>query len=217
MGIKAKVIVGVATGVIGGLATWLGFRKKRGQQLEKVNEMISEVDLKEPEKEEVKTVDEMSNDVDDAIRGMDIDEVTETVDKINAEIVKEMGGVKPEDVLKDIDVGNGQNAQEWIDGALSGKNDKKLTADEVFEAQKKWEEKREERFKTTWVTDVEEAVKAKNYSKLENLFDEKYAGGPWHPSPASVFGEAKSEGVINDSIYKGAEKYFGQLWNYSGD
>lgn len=87
MGIKAKVIGGIGTIVVGGLATWLGIRKKRGQQLDKVNTMISDVDLKEqeePEEGEVKTVDEMSNDVDDAIRGMDIDEETETVDKINA-------------------------------------------------------------------------------------------------------------------------------------
>lgn len=70
MGIKAKVIVGVTTVVIGGLATLLGVRKKRGQRLEKVNVIISDVDLKEPKEEEEKqaSMEDKRNEIEDAFR-----------------------------------------------------------------------------------------------------------------------------------------------------
>ena len=210
---KGKVILGVGSGLVILIAGLLGLKKEEDKHDEKIRRMISDVDLKKPEE---KTVEEMANDVDQAIGGMDIDEMTETVNKINAEIIKETGR-KPEDVLKNINVGNGQNAQEWIDGALSGENEKKLTAEELLSEQEKWEKEREEYFRREWPDEVAKAVKAKNYSKLENLFDMKYAGGPWHPSPCSVFADAKADGVIDDATIKGAEKYFGRLWCYSGD
>ena len=64
---------------------------------------------------------------------------------------------------------------------------------------------------------VKKAVEQKNWAKLEDLFDGKYAGGPWHPSPASVFSEACSHGDISEEILKMAEEHFGKLWCYSGD
>ena len=75
----------------------------------------------------------------------------------------------------------------------------------------------EEKKEATWKRKVKKAVEQKNYRALEELFDQKYAGGPWHPSPASVFGDACRDGVITNEFYHMAEEYFGKLWCYSGD
>ena len=64
---------------------------------------------------------------------------------------------------------------------------------------------------------VKKAVEQKNWTKLEELFDRKYANGPYSPSPASVFGEAHNHGDISEDIYEMAADYYGKLWNYSGD
>ena len=153
----------IGGGLVLTIAAILGLRKEEDKHDEKIRKMISDVDMKP--KEEVKTVEELSNDVDDAMSGMD--------------------------------VGEEENAEN--------------------EDLEKWKAEREEYMKTTWSTDVEAAVKAKNYSKLEDLLDMKYAGGPWHPSPASVYASAKVDGMIDDATLNGARKYFGRLWNYRGD
>lgn len=182
----------VGGGLILTIAVILGLRKEEDKHDEKIRKMISDVDMKKP-KEEVKTVEELSSDVDSAMSGMDIDG-DDTDNHAFEEIEKLYGGN--------------------IKFAYKGQD---KTAKELQDVLKQESEKKEEYFKTTWITDVKEAVKAKNYSKLEDLFDEKYAGGPWHPSPASVFANAKADGMIDDATMRGAEKYFGRLWNYSGD
>lgn len=161
----------IGGGLVLTIAAILGLRKEEDKHDKKIQKMISDIDMKKP-KEEVKTVEELSSDVDSAISGMDIDGDDEPRGQTFEEIQKQYDDLKA------------------------------------------WDE---EYFKTTWVTDVEEAVKAKNYSKLESLFDGKYARGLRHPSPASVFANAKADGVIDDATMRGAEKYFGRLWNYSGD
>lgn len=64
---------------------------------------------------------------------------------------------------------------------------------------------------------VKKAVEQKNWSALEELFDRKYANGPYNPSPASVFGEAHNHGDISSDIYEMAAEHYGKLWMYSGD
>ena len=75
----------------------------------------------------------------------------------------------------------------------------------------------EEKKEAAWKRKVKKAVEQKNFRALEDLFDQKYAGGPWHPSPASVFGQACDNGDISEDILQMAEEHFGKLWNYSGD
>lgn len=75
----------------------------------------------------------------------------------------------------------------------------------------------EEKAEADYKRKVKKAVEQKNWSRLEDLFDDKYAGGPWHPSPASVFSAACSHGDISEDIFEMAEAYFGKLWYYSGD
>lgn len=195
------------------IAAILGLRKEEDKHDKKIQKMISDVDMKKP-KEEVKTVEELSSDVDSAISGMDIDGDEAAEDLDVEEVIKQGYSTlkKAHEMLDDSET-NRKKAEE-----LAKKIEKLKNDPEYLEAEtKKREAEREERFKTTWITDVEAAVKAKNYSKLEDLFDEKYAGGPWHPSPASVFANAKADGMIDDATMRGAEKYFGRLWNYSGD
>lgn len=180
----------IGGGLILTIAAILGLRKEEDKHDKKIQKMISDVDMKKP-KEEVKTVEELSSDVDSAISGMDIDEDDEPRGRTLEEIQKQYDDMKA-----------------WKQEILDRQKDPKVVEQEP---------RNEEYFKTTWVTDVEKAVKAKNYSKLESLFDEKYAGGPWHPSPCSVFANAKADGMIDDATMRGAEKYFGRLWNYSGD
>ena len=186
----------IGGGLILTIAAILGLRKEEEKHDEKIRKMISDVDMKP--KEEVKTVEELSSDVDSAISGMDIDGDDEPRGRTFDEIQKKYDDMKA-----------------WKQEILDRQKDPKVVEQEpdLQDLQKR----NEEYFKTTWVTDVEKAVKAKNYSKLEGLFDEKYAGGPWHPSPASVFTNARADGVIDDATMRGAEKYFGRLWNYSGD
>ena len=203
----------IGGGLILTIAAILGLRKEEDKHDKKIQKMISDVDMKKP-KEEVKTVEELSSDVDSAISGMDIDG-DEVAEDLNVEEVIKQGHSalkKAHEMLDDSET-NRKKAEELVKKIEKLKNDP-----EYLEAEtKKREAEREERFKTTWITDVEAAVKAKNYSKLEDLFDEKYAGGPWHPSPCSVFANAKADGMIDDATMRGAEKYFGRLWNYSGD
>lgn len=78
---------------------------------------------------------------------------------------------------------------------------------------KKMAEKAEAEYKRK----VKKAVEQKNWYKLEELFDGKYAGGPWHPSPASVFSEACSHGDISEEFLKMAADHYGKMWCYSGD
>ena len=84
------------------------------------------------------------------------------------------------------------------------------------EQEKKLEEAKEKE-EADFKRKVKKAVEQKNFSKLEDLFDSKYAGGPWHPAPSSVFGSACNDGLITDEFYHMAAEHFGKLWNYSGD
>lgn len=95
--------------------------------------------------------------------------------------------------------------------------EEKMKDPEWVAEQERLRKEQEEKKEADWRRKVKKSVEQKNFRKLEDLFDEKYAGGPWHPSPASVFGDAVHDGVISDEIYHMAAEYFGRLWDYSGD
>lgn len=208
MGIKGWLTVGGLT--LTAVLVLLGVRKDEDKRNEKIRKIIHDVDLKkekECKKEEPKTVAELADDVNQAVEGMDLDGGEETAVEEPADILTE--------VKEMVQEGRHSTDIEWRFGEKI--KDNKEVQDILEDLRKKEEAEREEYFRTEWIEEVEKAKASKNYSKLEDLFDQKYAGGPWHPSPASVFSDAKQDGVIDDSIYKGAEKYFGRLWCYSGD
>lgn len=89
-------------------------------------------------------------------------------------------------------------------------NPEKITPEE-------WEIQKQEKAEKNWQEKAEKAIQNKDFYEMERLFDQKYAGGPWHPSPASVFENARNDKIITDELYDEAMQYFGKLWNYSGD
>ena len=207
MGIKARVVVGIGGLVLTGIAAVLGLKKKEEQRYGKVQGIIANVDKKKPEKEEQpKSVEEMSSEVNEAIKDMDIvdDDVTKIADTM-ATIVQKIAtenNMTVDELLK-----YGENELDKVRG---------LTMDELWKKQEEFD-KQKEKAEEEWKQEVEKAVENKNFSKLEDLFDQKYAGGPWHPSPASVFMAARNDGYITDDLMEKARKYYDRLWNYSGD
>lgn len=204
MGIKGWIAGGV--GVLTLIAVWLGVKKKEDEHYEKIQRLIRDVDRKEVKE---KTVDEIVNDVNEAIKGMDIDgdeeivkpvlEVNKGIKIVDNAIELEMARQRKEDEAKLNELKEKMNDPEWV------------------AEQERLKKEQEEKKEADWRRKVKKAVEQKNFSRLEDLFDEKYAGGPWHPSPASVFGDAVKDGVIDDVFYHMASEHFGKLWCYSGD
>ena len=216
MGIKGWLAIGGA--VLSGAAVWLGLKKKEDEHYEKIQKMICDVDQKESEEkteteEEPKTVEELKNDVNEAISGMDIDEddakVTEKQEKLVKEAEEKL--LRQEQMLKEAN----DRLQETAEKLFALERDVK-DINWIKEQEKQLEEAKEKE-EADFKRKVKKAVEQKNFSRLEDLFDSKYAGGPWHPSPESVFRDAKHDGLITDEFYKMAEEHFGKLWCYSGD
>ena len=230
MGIKSWLIVGIGTLVAVG-AIWVK-KKRDAEEFERVQKIIDEVDKTvSPEHDDTKELAEMNEDIEVAFRDMGLDkeadafvDATKAIDAINSEIKKEIG-CDPEKACEAIIMENGETAKEWIDRCFSkAKEDdeEKLKAlheekEQDPEAWAKSQEEQKKKDEESWRRKVKKAVEQKNWRRLEDLFDEKYAGGPWHPSPASVFSAACSDGVISTEILKMAEDHFGKLWCYSGD
>ena len=219
MGIKGWVAIGGA--VLTGIAVWLGLKKKEDEHYEKIQKMIRDVDRKEP------TVEEMTDEVDQAIYGMNIDDDDADVKARTFEEIEQtyqnMRNTKQAilDKQKKPFIDNGEileaarlqkECEEKLRELREKQNDPEWQAE-----QERLRKEMEEKEEATWKRKVKKAVEQKNYIALEELFDQKYAGGPWHPSPASVFGDACRDGVITDEFYHMAEEHFGKLWCYSGD
>ena len=229
MGIKGWFTIGGL--VLTGVAVWLGMKKKEDEHYEKIQKMIRDVDRKKPEENKVKTVEEMTDDIDRAIDGMDIDsDDMEPRARTFEEIEKtyqNMRNVKQAilDRQKSIQKPNIVDNRDILEAAKQHKEDEqkmqelqdKMNDPEWQAEQERLRKEAEEKKEATWKRKVKKAVEQKNFRTLEDLFDQKYAGGPWHPSPASVFSAACSHGDISEEILKMAEEHFGKLWCYSGD
>lgn len=126
-------------------------------------------------------------------------EIEEKIKVIDNSEILEAARLQKENEAKIKELKEKQNDPEWIA--------------EQERIRKELEEKAEADYKRK----VKKAVEQKNWSKLEDLFDSRYADGPWHPSPASVYSAACSHGDISEEIVKMAEEYYGKLWCYSGD
>jgi hypothetical protein len=197
---KIKLVIGGLLVIGTGIATVLGLRKKEDERSKKIDKIIQDVDLKKkPEVVKVKTNEEI---IDEALEAMEIgDEEMTQVTNEKTDILNKV--LKDDEKLQSMaeHVHKMQNDPEYLE---------KIT--------KEKEAERRNRFETgEWMEDVEKAKKAKNYSKLEDLFNEKYNPYPYHPAPAGPFGSAHMDGYIDDKLYDAIRKYYGRLWDYSGD
>lgn len=149
------------------------------------------------------------------LKGMSVDELMkaqEEFDKTHPEL-KVNEGIKIVDNSIELKLAQERKEEE----ARQKELEEKMKDPEWVAEQERLRKEQEEKKEADWKRKVKKAVEQKNFSRLEDLFDEKYAGGPWHPSPASVFGDAVRDGVIDDVFYNMASEYFGKLWCYSGD
>ena len=64
---------------------------------------------------------------------------------------------------------------------------------------------------------ISEAIRTTNFGKLHAEFDMKYNPYPVEISAAEAFGRARSDGLIDETIYQAARKYYGKRWFYVGD
>lgn len=210
---KAKWVV---TGLIAVGATIYKLvqgRKEKDERFEKILKMAQiDQEKKEPEEKveeaKTKTVEELTNDVDDALNGMDIDDGEET------QVTDEPKGKTFEQIEKDY-----QNMKATKQAILDNIKPIRGNDPDYFEQMaKEREAERQKRFDSgEWLADVEKAKENKNFSKLEDLFNEKYNPYPYHPAPSSPFCSAYGDGLIDDKLLAAARKYYGNLWGYSGD
>ena len=244
MGIKGWLTVGGV--VLTGIAVWLGLKKKEDEHYEKIQKMIRDVDRKELEETTEKIIDDIEksfrdmglNDEADAyvdamgalentgtfaeerLKGVILENGENAKDWIdrNFEEMARKANQNADDVIK-AGMQTLRKANELLnDSGANRQKEKEL--DEKVQKMKEdpeYAKQMAEKAEADYKRKVKKAVEQKNWSKLEDLFDGKYAGGPWHPSPASVFSEACSHGDISEEILKMAEEHFGKLWCYSGD
>lgn len=55
------------------------------------------------------------------------------------------------------------------------------------------------------------------WGELYNKFERMYNPYPVQMSRADAFGRARKDGLITDEEYVEARKFYGNLWNYTGD
>ena len=222
MGIKGWLTVGGV--VLTGIAVWLGLKKKEDEHYEKIQKMIRDVDRKEPEE----TTEKIIDDIEKTFRDMGIEneadyDVISMVNTRTDKLESINQAFNRADQLADEAVKVAertlQKANEML-GDSETNREKQKELDEKIQKMKEdpeYAKQMAEKAEADYKRKVKKAVEQKNWAKLEDLFDGKYAGGPWHPSPASVFSEACSHGDISEEILKMAEEHFGKLWCYSGD
>lgn len=198
MGIKGWLAIGAGVVVI--IAVALGIRREEDQHDERIKKIINDVDLSPEEEPKPVTVNELIEGAKEVMQKNDEANADPTTVKVvdNSEILK-AAKQRKEDEEKLQELRNKANDPEWQ------------------AEQERLRQEDEQKKEALWKRKVKKAVEQKNFSALEDLFDQKYAGGPWHPSPASVFGEAHKNGDIPDGFLELASEHFGKLWFYSGD
>lgn len=225
MGIK--MVFGIGSLIVAGIAAFFRNRQKEDERNEKIQIMIHDVDMKKKEEEQPKTVEELANDIDRALSGMDVDgddaepkartfeEIEKTYQDMRSVKQAILDRQKPH-VIDNASVLEAAQEQKDFEDKMNELHEKQNDPEWQAE-QERLRKEAEAKKEAAWKRKVKKAIEQKNYRTLEDLFDAKYAGGPWHPSPASVFGDACRDGVITDDFYHMAAEYFGKLWNYSGD
>ena len=61
------------------------------------------------------------------------------------------------------------------------------------------------------------AKTSRDWRELYNKFEGMYNTYPVEMSKAEAFGKASGDGLITDEEYEEARKFYGTLWNYTGD
>lgn len=57
----------------------------------------------------------------------------------------------------------------------------------------------------------------KNFREMYAEFERKYNPYPVQMSRQAAFAAALADNLIDEETYKEAAKYYGSLWNYTGD
>ena len=66
-------------------------------------------------------------------------------------------------------------------------------------------------------TRLDELISKTNFSLLYRDFEQRFNKYPVQMACYEAFGKALSAGLIDEDTYYAAEKYYGRLWNYTGD
>lgn len=66
-------------------------------------------------------------------------------------------------------------------------------------------------------TRLDELIRNTNFSSLYNEFEQRFNKYPVQMARHEAFGKALYAGLIDEDTYYAAAKYYGRLWNYTGD
>lgn len=204
MGFKGWLTVGA--GLVACVVLAIRRLQEESRSEAKVNRIIREVDCGETE-EEPKAVDQMSDEIEKAFREMGLDEEAEAyigaAEALNGAVrkdIEETTGKTVEQILGETVMDNGETAGAWID-----RNFDKVQVD--------FEKVREERE----LENIRKAIESQNFSRMYELFEQRYNKYPVEMSRAEAFGKAADEGLISKDILREAQERYGKLWCYVGD
>ena len=204
MGFKGWLTVGA--GLVACVVLAIRRLQEESRSEAKVNRIIREVDCGETE-EEPKAVDQMSDEIEKAFREMGLDEEAEAyigaAEALNGAVrkdIEETTGKTVEQILDETVMDNGETAGAWID-----RNFEKVQVD--------FEKAREERE----LENIRKAIESQNFSRMYELFEQRYNKYPVEMSRAEAFGKAADEGLISKDILREAQERYGKLWCYVGD
>lgn len=196
MGIKGWLTIGA--GLVACVVLTIRRLQEESRSEAKVNRIIREVDCGETE-EEPKAVDQMADEIEKAFREMGLDEEAEAyigaAEALNGAVRKDIEETTGKTVMD-----NGETAGAWID-----RNFEKVQVD--------FEKAREERE----LEKIRKAIESQDFSRMYELFEQRYNKYPVEMSRAEAFGKAADEGLISKDILKEASERYGKLWCYVGD
>ena len=186
MGIKGWLAVGA--GLLISAVCLIRKLQEEDRREKKLDRIIRAVDCGEPE--EPKTVEEMTEEVDQAISDLDIEE-------------EEMKTTTFEEVEQRYQ--NMRAAKQEILDRIQPHTD--TIMQDILEKQKEEEN----------LARIEAAVERKDFTQMYNLFEQRYNKYPVQMSRGEAFGKARDEGLITKDILNEAHERYGKLWNYVGD
>ena len=64
---------------------------------------------------------------------------------------------------------------------------------------------------------IEKAIESNDFTTLYLIFEDRYNKYPVQMARYIAFRNAEEEGLISNEVTEAAKKYYGKLWNYTGD
>ena len=205
MGFKGWLTVGA--GLVACVVLAIRRLQEESRSEAKVNRIIREVDCGETE-EEPKAVDQMSDEIEKAFREMGLDEEAEAyigaAEALNGAVRKDIE--ETEEELPKFSEEAVKKIEERYEELCKEKPYLKRL-DSNFE---KIREERE-------LENIRKAIESQNFSRMYELFEQRYNKYPVEMSRAEAFGKAADEGLISKDILREAQERYGKLWCYVGD